>query len=169
MKDESEEFKVVAFRIGNEEYACQISQIISIERTQTVTALPGMPDYFHGIINLRGSLTPIIDLRTLLNTGSSPLQTDFQRYIVVKIADKPVGLIVDEATDVLDIPLDSIQRDTIVNAANIPYLLGILHLGNRIIILLDVTQLLLIPTNLTEHLSIKKPSGSEEHEIQYSS
>ncbi|XXM73190.1 chemotaxis protein CheW [Lysinibacillus sphaericus] len=167
MKEESEEFKVVAFKVGNEEYACHISQILSIERTQTVTALPGMPNFFQGIINLRESITPIIDLRILLNSKSPSLETDLQRYIVVKIADKPIALIVDEATDVLDIPLDTIHKDTIANEASIPYLLGISNLGDRMIILLDVDQLL-VPFELNENILENNRAGSEGFEIQYS-
>ncbi|MFC0188647.1 chemotaxis protein CheW [Fictibacillus aquaticus] len=168
LKDAFDEFKAVAFKIGSEEYAFHIEQVISIEKPQPITAVPGMPEHVLGIINLRGNITPIINLSSIFFSGSSSPNSLSQRYIVVKYSEKPIGLVVDEATDVLDIPVDTIQKDTLSDQHSNPYLIGISNLGKRLLILIDVNQLLSSLSPMLHDFSENKILGSVEHETQYS-
>lgn len=170
LKDAFDEFKAVAFKIGSEEFAFYVKQVLSIEKTQRVTVVPAMPKHVLGVINLRGTITPVINLSTLLfsEAESNPHEYSSQRYIVVKYEDKPFALVVDEATDVLDIPHDSIQTNTVTDQ-NIPsYLTGISKLENRLLTLLDVDQLLISEASALKPETINHSLGSEEHEIQHS-
>jgi purine-binding chemotaxis protein CheW len=170
MKDAFDEFKAVAFRIGSEEFAFHVEQVLSIEKTQRVTVVPAMPKHVLGVINLRGTITPVINLSTLLYSDSELIAHEYslQRYIVVRFEKKPFALVVDEATDVLDIPHDSIQTNTI-NDKNIPsYLSGISKLENRLITIINVDQLLISEASALKHETINHPIGSEENEIQHS-
>lgn len=102
------EVKVIVFRLKDEEYGVEVGQVKSIERLEHITRVPNTPDFVKGVINLRGVVTPIIDLRKRFDFEELDF-TESTRIIVVTVQDKEVGLIVDAANDVIDIPSDSIE------------------------------------------------------------
>lgn len=150
-----EDFKSVVFRVGNEEFGLPIQQVLSIERMQSITAVPKMPKYVVGVINLRGIVTPIVDLRKALLEREAQ-EKDTTRIIVVNVDDNPIGLVVDAATDVLDIPPDSIQQLNLSRDYHAAYLLGIAKLNARLLILIDINNLLQNITTLDELKKVKK-------------
>ncbi len=170
LKDAFDTFKAVVFKIGSEEFAFHVEQVLSIEKTQRVTVVPAMPKHVLGVINLRGTITPVINLSTLLFSDLDLNPHDYQldKYIVVKYDKKPFALVVDEATDVLDIPHDSIQTNTLTDKKGPSYLSGISKLENRLTTLIDANQLLLSMASILEHESDDHYVGSEENEIQHS-
>lgn len=135
---EFEDEKYLVFRVGEGEFGVPIRQVVSIERMQSVTPLPNMPESMAGLINLRGTVTPIVDLRQVFKQ----IQQDNSLILVVHVDGNLTGLMVDDANDILDIPANSIQYPKIVQVNNLSYLLGISKLNDRLIILLDANLLL---------------------------
>lgn len=134
--------KVIVFQLNDEEYAISVKQVSSIERIQPITRVPRTADFVKGVINLRGVVTPVIDLR--LRFGIEPI--DFQdttRIIIVYMNGMEVGLIVDAANDVIDIPEKSIESaPEVVGVVNVDYIEGVANLEKRILILLDLQKVL---------------------------
>lgn len=132
--------KAVIFRLGNEEFGVDITHVLSIERVMEITQIPNMPTYMVGVLDLRGNLIPVIDLKKLLYKKESEIN-DNTRVLIVMIDDKPLGLIVDNATDVMDIPNDTIQNLQGIEEKKSLLISGISNLKNRLIILLDINNL----------------------------
>lgn len=149
-----QDFKALIFKVGHEEYGVHINQVVSIERMQTITPYPNRPPYVLGVTNVRDIVTPVIDLRAAL-TGQSLGTTDGTRMIIVQVLDKEIGLLVDAATDVIDITPESIQHPKLFEAKNVSFLKGVSKLESRLIILLDIEKLLEDTTNLDELKEIK--------------
>ncbi|SER79187.1 purine-binding chemotaxis protein CheW [Gracilibacillus ureilyticus] len=135
--------KTIIFKLNNQEYGTNIAQILSIEKLQEIVALPQTSDFIKGIINLRGIVTPIIDLRTRLGLNQIE-ETEQTRILIAKVKDVQVGLIVDEATDVIDISPEIIE-DTpgLVKDVDHRYLKGVAKLEDRgMLLLLDLDYVL---------------------------
>jgi len=148
MEVTSQKFKVVVFQVGNEEFGLHVERVVSIERMQPITVVPKMPEYVAGVINLRGIVTPIIDLRKAL-LQPEVKDDDRTRIIIARVDDENViGLIVDAATDVLDIPSDSVQKPNFSVNHDVAFLLGVAKLHDRLLILIDINQLLRDITSL---------------------
>ena len=134
--------KVIVFQLNDEEYAISVQQVGSIERMQKITRVPRTANFVKGVINLKGIVTPVIDLRTRF--GIEPI--DFQdatRIIIVYMEDMEVGLIVDAANDVLDIPESAIEpAPEVVGVVDIDYIEGVAKLENRLLILLNLQKVL---------------------------
>ncbi len=137
-----ESVQVATFCLGSEEYGVDISQIQEIIRMVEITRVPRTPDFVEGVINLRGQLIPIIDLRKRF--GMERIEpTKSSRVIVTDIGTKRIGMIVDSASEVLTIPLESIeQAPEIIAGVDADYLQGVGKIGDRLIILLDLTMVI---------------------------
>jgi purine-binding chemotaxis protein CheW len=141
-KDIVEEVKVIVFRLVDEEYGVEVSQVRSIEKMQSITRVPRTPSFVKGVINLRGVVTPIIDLKTRFSLGEEEY-TDATRIIIVAVEDMEVGLIVDAANDVIDIPTNSIEPPpAVVGGITATYLRGVAKLEDRLLILLNLDKVL---------------------------
>lgn len=140
-----ESVQVATFQIGAEEYGVDISQIQEIIRMVEVTRVPRTPDFMEGVINLRGQLIPIVDLRVRFGMERVP-HTKNTRIIVTDIGTKRVGIVVDAATEVLTIPLEAIEEPPEMMAGvGADYLQGVGKVGDRLIILLDLTMVVSAP------------------------
>ncbi|MBE4906936.1 purine-binding chemotaxis protein CheW [Bacillus luteolus] len=148
--DHQNMLKVVVFKIGNEEYGLSIDQVVSIERMQQITTVPKTPDYVRGITTIRGLVTPVVDLRKVMNVDTH--DSEYSRLIIVKIEEQSIGLVVDSATDVLDIPSETIQQPNL-STSDTDYLLGVSKLNNRLILLVHTEFLL---KNLSSIQEIKE-------------
>ncbi|WP_010093398.1 chemotaxis protein CheW [Ornithinibacillus scapharcae] len=136
------EKKVIVFQLKDEEFAVSVQQIGSIERIETITRVPNTAKFVKGVINLRGVVTPIIDLRSRLGIEESDY-TESTRIIIVYLDDMEVGLIVDAANDVIDISTDAIEpAPEVIGAVNADYIEGVAKLENRLLILLDLKKVL---------------------------
>jgi len=96
--------KVVVFQLGQEEYALPVGQVHSIEKLTDITEIPHMPAFVKGMINLRETVMPIVDLRQLFYGTPERPDENGQQIIVVSVEGKQIGLIVDQARDVIDLP-----------------------------------------------------------------
>jgi purine-binding chemotaxis protein CheW len=136
------ELQVVGFRIGDETFGVRIGSVREIVRVPEITTVPNAQDTIEGVINLRGKIIPVIDLRKQF--GQTQIVTDKKnRILVVELDGKLVGLIVNSASEVLKIPPSEIESPGSVFADNeSSYVTGVGKLKGRLIILLDVSKLL---------------------------
>lgn len=103
--------KMIVFIVNKKEYAISVSEVKSIEKWQQPTRLPGVAPYICGVINLRGVVTPVIDLRVRLGSTDNEI-TDETRMIIVQVGDIEVGWIVDEANDVITVHQEEVETST---------------------------------------------------------
>lgn len=131
----------VGFRLGNEDYAIAITKTQEIILMKPITRLPQVPDSIEGLINLRGNVIPIINLRHRF--GLPPREFDDEtRTVVVNTHDKTVGFVVDEVTQVMRVAADQIQPVPIsVSSSARRYIAGIARLDEKLLILLDIDNL----------------------------
>jgi purine-binding chemotaxis protein CheW len=139
------DLQVVGFRIGNETFGVRIASVREIVRVPEITAVPSAPETVEGVINLRGKIIPVMDLRKRF--GHADIQPDKKnRILVVELENKLVGLIVNAASEVLKIPPSDIESPGSVFAeGESSYVTGVGKLKGRLIILLDVSKLLQQP------------------------
>lgn len=136
------EWKVIAFQLKDEEYAIPVQYVRSIEKIQHITRVPRTAHYVKGVINLRGVVTPIIDLRERFGFPPVPY-SEQTRIIIVSIKDFEVGLIVDAANDVLDIPSSSMEPPPeAIGTVAADYIHGVARSGKRLLILLNLEKVL---------------------------
>jgi len=136
------ELQLVGFRIGNETFGVRIGAVREIVRVPEITAVPSAPEMIEGVINLRGKIIPVMDLRKRF--GQSDIQPDKKnRILVVELEGKLVGLIVNAASEVLKISPSEIEPPGNVFAeGESSYVTGVGKLKGRLIILLDIAKLL---------------------------
>lgn len=133
-------FQVITFRIGDEEYGLNILQVQEIIKFIAPVTVPKAPDYVEGVINLRGKIIPIIDLRKRLNKEITPY-TDLTKIIIVDMGQKISGLIVDEVIDV--IMLKDIENCPYIHEERrSEYIMGIGKQDNRLVSLLNLDNIL---------------------------
>lgn len=138
----SEISKVIVFQLNDQQYGVGIQQVRSIEKLQNITKIPNTSDFIKGVINLRGEVIAIIDLRERLNITQTEI-TDHTRILIVSIDGVQIGLIVDSATDVLDIDPTVIDPSPeIVGEIDVTFVQGVAKLENRLLILLDLARVL---------------------------
>lgn len=136
------ERQLVVFSLHNELYGVDINVVREIIRMQSLTNVPETSSYVEGVFNLRGSVTPVIDLRKRLDLTVDEVTTD-TRIVVVDVKNQNIGVIVDGVDEVLRIKADSIEpTSSIITATNSDYILGIAKLEDRLIILLDLENAL---------------------------
>jgi purine-binding chemotaxis protein CheW len=136
------DLQVVGFRIGAETYGVRIGSVREIVRVPEITSVPSAPDLIEGVINLRGKIIPVMDLRKRF--GQTEIHSDKKnRILVVELENKLVGLIVNAASEVLKIPPSEVEAPGSVFAdGESSYVIGVGKLKGRLIILLDIAKLL---------------------------
>ena len=136
------DLQIVGFRIGDETYGVRISAVREIVRVPAITAVPNAPDYIEGVINLRGKIIPVMDLRKRF--GIKDVEPNKKnRILVVELENKVLGLIVNSASEVLKIPPADIEMpNTMFQEGEVSYVTGVGKLHGRLVILLDIGKLL---------------------------
>ncbi len=138
----NQEIQLVVFDLAGEFYGVDIGDVREIIRMQGITRIPGAPRFVEGVINLRGKVVPVLDLRKRLNRQVKD-QTKDSRIVVVSFDGKDVGVIVDGVNEVLRIPLASIEPPSqMITDHESDYLRGIAKLETKLIILLDLNKAL---------------------------
>lgn len=138
----SKEMHIVGFRVGRETFGVPISLVHEIVRVPDITAVPEAPDCIEGVINLRGKIVSIVDLRKRF--GEKQIQNSKKnRILVAEVAGKMVGLIVDAASEVLKIPSAEIEQPpSVFEEGELNYVMGVGKLQGRLIILVDLAKIL---------------------------
>jgi purine-binding chemotaxis protein CheW len=136
------DLQVVGFRIGNETYGVRIAAVREIVRVPEITSVPNAPETIEGVINLRGKIIPVMDLRKRF--GLAEIVPDKKnRILVVDLENKLLGLIVNSASEVLRIsPSDIEAPGSVFAEGESGYVTGVGKLKGRLIILLDINKLL---------------------------
>lgn len=136
------EKQLVVFDLASEGYGVDIGAVREIIRMQEITRVPRTPEFVEGVINLRGKVIPVIDLRKRFGLHVADQSKD-NRIVVVDIGKQDIGVIVDAVTEVLRISANSVEPPTsVITSADSDYLLGIVKLESRLIILLDLESVL---------------------------
>ena len=144
--------QLVSFKLKQEEFGVNILQVQEIIRMQEITNVPNAPEFVEGVINLRGRVIPIVDLRKRFGLESKE-HSSATRIIVVMIGDVQVGLIVDEVSEVLRISEDTVEPPPpIVAGIESDYIKGVGKLEDRLLILLDLNKIL----SMEEKQSLQK-------------
>ncbi len=140
--------QVVSFSLAKEEYAIEILKVKEIILVEGITRVPQMPDYIEGIINLRGDVVPVLDLRKRFGLPNIEINEE-TRIIVSRMEKRIIGLIVDSVSQVMKIPNADIQEppDTIAGLAG-EYLTGVGKVAERMIMMLDIEKVLTVHETL---------------------
>ncbi len=138
----SRELHIVGFQVGRETYGVPITSLHEIVRVPEITAVPDAPDYLEGVINLRGKIVSVMDLRKRFGQGQALLKKQ-NRILVVEHGGRLAGLIVDSASEVLKIPADAVEPPPAAfQEGGLNCVTGLGKLGGRLVVLLDMSKLL---------------------------
>ncbi|MEE8402017.1 MAG: chemotaxis protein CheW [Candidatus Hydrothermarchaeaceae archaeon] len=142
MSNDSEVTQLVNFWLGSEEFGVNISQVKEIIKIEEITKIPNTPDFMEGVINLRGQITPVMDLRSRLGIEAAQ-ESENSRMIIVEIGKDNVGMIVDSVTEVCSISSGDIEPSTsFTGNVDTEYILGVGKVGDRLLILLDLSKVI---------------------------
>lgn len=138
-----DEEQIVSFLLGKETFAVKVSQVREIGKVQDITKIPKMPDYIEGVMNLRGQITTVIDLKKRFGIETGDGRTGQSRIIVAEIGDNQLGIIVDAVEDVMRVPRSSISDPpkNIAVGAESTALTGICKLSNKLVMMLDLEKI----------------------------
>lgn len=139
-----DERQLVVFDLASEAYGVNIGTVREIIRMQEITQVPRTPDYVEGVINLRGKVIPVIDMRKRFGFPVAEHTKD-TRIVVIDIGGADIGATVDAVTEVLRLGADSIEPPSaVITTSDSDYILGIAKLETRLIILLDLQRALAV-------------------------
>lgn len=137
--------QLVGFIIGNEMFGVDILMVQEIIRSAPITAVPNSPDFVEGVINLRGNIIPVIELRKRLNLYSMDVDPSDTWILILNIDDRVTGFIVDSVTKVLKIQEETIEPppDIVIAGLESQYIQGVCKIDEKLLILLDFNRILL--------------------------
>ena len=157
----SRELHIVGFKVGRETYGVPITSLHEIVRVPEITAVPDAPDYLEGVINLRGKIVSVMDLRKRFGEKQISLKRQ-NRILVVEHSGRLAGLIVDSASEVLKIPADAVEPPPAVfQDGGLNCVTGLGKVGARLVVLLDMSKLL-APESLQAESGDKKSVAKNE-------
>ncbi|MBI5268363.1 MAG: chemotaxis protein CheW [Burkholderiales bacterium] len=132
----------LTFRLGGEEYGIDILRVQEIRSYEQPTRIANSPAFLKGVVNLRGVIVPIIDLRVKLNCATADFNA-FTVVIVLNIKGRVVGAVVDSVSDVLELGGEQIKPAPAMNSnVDMGFITGIANVGERMLILMDITGLM---------------------------
>jgi purine-binding chemotaxis protein CheW len=137
----AKELHIVGFRVGREVFGVPISLVHEIVRVPEITSVPDSPGCVQGVINLRGKIVSVVDLRRRF--GEKEIKPNKKnRILVSEVHGKLVGLIVDSASEVLKIPESDIELPPVLDQGDLNYVTGVGKLHGRLIIMIDLNRIL---------------------------
>jgi purine-binding chemotaxis protein CheW len=136
--------QLVGFVIGREMFGVDILMVQEIIRETPITPIPNAPDFIEGVINLRGNIIPVIDLRRRLNLRNAEAPDGNIWIMILNVEGRVTGFIVDSVTQVLKVPGNSIKPppDIVVSGLHSQYITGVCRIDQRLLILLDFDRIL---------------------------
>lgn len=158
----SRETQIVGFRVGRETYGIPIMALHEIVRVPEITAVPDAPAHLEGVINLRGKIVSVVDLRKRFNQPATAL-TRHNRILVVEHRGRLVGMIVDSASEVLKISEGDIEpAPTMMKEGGLDCVTGLGKFQKRLVILLDIDKVLTVRESSTTQSTNKEPAAAAE-------
>lgn len=132
----------LTFRLGEEEYGVEILKVQEIKGYSAITPIPNTPAYLKGVMNLRGTIVPVVDLRAKFTMAEAEYN-QFTVIIVLTVGTKVMGLVVDAVSDVLNIPRADIQATPDFGAqVDARFISGMARAGDKLVVLLDIDKVL---------------------------
>jgi len=146
LSEEDKLMQLVGFNIGTELFGVSILMVQEIIRSAPITTVPNSPEFIEGIINLRGNIVPVIDLRKRLNIYREEMDYEKSWILILNINDRVTGFIVDFVTKVLKIDENTVEPppDIVVAGLESQYIRGVCKLDKNLLILLDFNRILRI-------------------------
>jgi purine-binding chemotaxis protein CheW len=139
--EDTQKGKFLTFHLGKEDFGIEIRYVTEIIGIQKITEVPDMPDFVRGVINLRGKVIPVMDVRTRFRMANRDYD-ERTCIVVVNVTDKTVGLVVDKVNEVADIPDDQIEPAPHTRRIGDSYVKGMGKIDDEVKIILDVHKLL---------------------------
>jgi purine-binding chemotaxis protein CheW len=135
--------QIVTFFLSKEEFGVNILLVQEIIRPTAITEVPNTPAFLEGVINLRGKVVPVVDLRRRLDLEVAPVDKS-SRIMIIELEDKVTGFIVDSVSKVMSVPTESVQSapEMVTAGVESEYINGVSRLEDRLIILLDFSKIL---------------------------
>ncbi len=135
----------LTFRLDQEEYGIDILKVQEIRGYEPPTRVANAPGFIKGVVNLRGTIVPIVDMRLKFNCAKSEYNS-FTVVIVLNLRNRIVGIVVDSVSDVMELPPESLKAaPDIESVIDSPAVLGLGSVGERMLILLDIERLMSAP------------------------
>jgi purine-binding chemotaxis protein CheW len=132
----------LTFRLGQEEYGIDILKVQEIRGYDAVTRIANAPDFIKGVINLRGVIVPIVDMRIKFRLGEAEYN-NFTVVVILNVMGRVVGIVVDSVSDVLELANEQIRAAPEFSAAlDSSYIMGLGSIGERMLILMDIEKLM---------------------------
>ena len=135
----------LTFRLDQEEYGIDILKVQEIRGYESPTRVADAPPFLKGVVNLRGTIVPIVDMRLKVNCSKAEYNS-FTVVIILKLRSRIVGIVVDSVSDVMELPAESLKAapdiESVIDSAAV---LGLGSLGDRMLILLDIERLMSAP------------------------
>ncbi|NMC73899.1 MAG: purine-binding chemotaxis protein CheW [Geobacteraceae bacterium] len=142
MERDIQEIKVVCFRLGSETYALDIMRVREIIKPIRLSGLPDAPSFVEGVINLRGSVIPVVDLRKRFGL-TEPADGGERRFLITVVARQPLALVVDAVTEVVSLPVRELRPPpALVRVAGYRYLIGVCLVRNSMVFLVNLDAIL---------------------------
>jgi purine-binding chemotaxis protein CheW len=142
--------QLISFAIGDDQYGVDIMAVREIKGWTEITHLPRQPDYVRGVLNLRGVIVPIVDLRCRFGQGLTQA-TPLHIVIIVQIAAKPIGLLADRVLDIVSLDESQVQPvPRIAHAQRLNFLSGLVTIDGAMIALIDLQDLLSTPAETAD-------------------
>jgi purine-binding chemotaxis protein CheW len=158
----SRELHIVGFQVGRETYGVPITSLHEIVRVPEITAVPDAPEYLEGVINLRGKIVSVMDLRKRFGEKQATMRKQ-NRILVVEHAGRLAGLIVDSASEVLKIPAESVEPPPAAfQEGGLNCVSGLGKISGRLIVLLEMSKLLAPGTLQIKNESADKKTAKAE-------
>ena len=134
--------QMIVFKLGDTEFAMPITQAIRIVRLSPITRVPRAPGFLEGVINVEGDVIPVVDLKKRFVLSQTPYGPK-SRVIIVETGEQRVGILVDLVREILPLPADAVEPPPeMVADINGIYLTGVAQLADRLLIILDLTNVL---------------------------
>lgn len=132
----------LSFALGEEQYGIEILRVQEIKGYSGITPIPNTPPHIRGVMNLRGTVIPVVDLRAKFHLESRPYDK-FTVIIVVTVGTRIIGLVVDAVSDVLDVSRSDVRAAPELGQGDKSrFISGMVHVGERLVVLLDIAALL---------------------------
>lgn len=143
VKSINDEMQLVIFKLGTEEFGVDIAQVREIIRVGEITRIPGSPGYVDGVINLRGQVTTVVNLRARLGLDGKPMDNN-ARIMIMEVEKNVVGVIVDSVTEVKNMNSSQIEPlpEALSSSISSEYIQGVGKLDKRLLILVDLKQVI---------------------------
>ncbi|MDP9347925.1 MAG: chemotaxis protein CheW [Gemmatimonadota bacterium] len=155
------QLQFVTFRLGREEFGLDVFSVHEVLRHQEVTPVPRAPEFVEGVIDVRGALVPVVDLRRRFELPHAPIDSD-TRIVLVEFGGERLGLVVDAVTEVLRVPETAVSPPPqYIRGLAAEFVRGVIRREARLIVLIDIDRILSTQERIALEETVLTPAGAE--------